>query len=80
VSLTLTDPNPAAAVTGYDLARSSSPSPLPASWATLVTNGVDQDGVAPGIQLQDTTGANPPAIWYYEIRARNERCGLFGPY
>lgn len=80
VTLTLTDPNAASSVTGYDVYRSSSPSLAKGSWPAVATNVVDGDGATTGIQWTDSSGAaSPTGTWFYDAAAANARCSLEGP-
>jgi len=74
VLLTLTDPNPPKAVTGYSYYRAASPS---GPWSTLDTNAADQDGSTAGIQWTDPTPAG--ALNCYTVTAWSNRCPAEGP-
>ncbi len=79
--LQLTDPNPAARVSGYNIYRSPTASSSPGSWALLAHNAMDEDAATPGVQWSDRSGNNSPTgIYFYLAAAYNGTCDTEGPW
>ena len=81
VTLNVQDPNTPSVVTGYNVYRSFTPAPPPATWTRLVTNVADEDLGTPDVQWTDTSGdVSPTRIWYYHVTAYNAPCSAEGPF
>ena len=80
VSLSFSDPNGPAEVTGYNVYRSDDPSLPQGTWPLLGLNVADIDPVTPGVQWEDGSGdVSPTGTWYYTVVAYNASCPIEGP-
>jgi len=80
-TLDIQDPNTPSAVTGYNVYRSSSRVPPPATWPLEASNVADEDAGSPGVQWTDASGdVSPTQIWYYQVTAHHSGCSVEGPF